>query len=117
MLRGNALSKSKVSIDYAAYFSAHSSAVGTNDQFISSRSSGGKVDVYLPEARLEIGASYGRSLEGKHTNSYGTHVWWEPATVPLKIRSEYAHAAHSQGYWVEADYRLSRFNGEESLIG
>lgn len=117
MLRGNALSKAKVSIDYAAYFSAHSSAVGTNDQFVSSRSSGGKVDVYFPEARLEVGASYGRLLEGKQNNTYGTHVWWQPASEPLRIRSEYAHGAHSQGYWVEADYRLSKFNGADSLIG
>jgi hypothetical protein len=44
-------------------------------------------------------------------------VWWTPVSIPLKIRSEYAHGPHSQGYWVESDYRLSQFKGENSLIG
>jgi len=37
--------------------------------------------------------------------------------VPLKFRSEYAHGAHAAGYWIETDYRLSKFGGPESLIG
>jgi hypothetical protein len=113
MLRGNAFSTEKVSINYAAYFSAGS----TVKEFTSLRSSGGQVNVYLPNARLEIGTSYGRSLEHDQSNYFGTHVWWEPAKVPMKIRSEYAHGPHSQGYWAEMDYRLSQFHGEESLIG
>jgi len=113
MLRGNAFSTEKVSINYAAYFSAGS----TVKEFQSSRSSGGQVNAYFPNARLEIGTSYGRSLEHDQSNFFGTHVWWEPAKVPMKIRSEYAHGPHSQGYWAEMDYRLSQFHGEESLIG
>jgi hypothetical protein len=113
MLRGNAFSTEKVSINYAAYFSAGS----TVKEFQSARSSGGQLNVYLPNARLEIGTSYGRSLEHDQSNYFGTHVWWEPAKVPMKIRSEYAHGPHSQGYWAEMDYRLSQFHGEESLIG
>jgi hypothetical protein len=113
MLRGNAVSTENVSVSYAAYFSAGS----TNEQFVSSRSSGGQASVYFPNARLEIGTSYGRLLEGQQANAYGTHVWWEPASIPLKIRSEYAHGPHSQGYWTEAAYRLSQFRGDDSLIG
>ena len=113
MARGNAYSTGNVSIDYAAYFSAGS----TNEQFVSSRSTGGRVNVYLPKARLEIGTSYGRLLEHVQQNFYGTHVWWLPKQIPLKIRSEYAHGGHSQGFWIETDYRLSQFHGEESLIG
>jgi len=113
MLRGNAWSTSKVSIDYAAYFSAGS----TNEQFQSSRASGGRVNAYFPHARLEIGTSYGHLLEHKQENFYGAHVWWEPAQVPLRVRSEYAHGEHSQGLWIEGDYRLSQFGGAESLIG
>jgi hypothetical protein len=113
MARGNAYSTDKISIDYAAYFSAGS----TNEQFVSSRSTGGRVNVYLPKARLEIGASYGRLLEHVQQNFYGTHVWWLPEQIPLKIRAEYAHGEHSQGFWIETDYRLSQFHGEESLIG
>src|SRR6185437_6701873 len=54
-LRGSAISRSKYSIDYAAYFSARSG----NENFNSARSSGGRVNLYLPEQRLEIGTSYG----------------------------------------------------------
>jgi hypothetical protein len=113
MLRGNAFSTEKVSINYAAYFSAGS----TVKEFQTSRSSGGQVNVYFPNARLEIGTSYGRSLEHDQSNAFGTHVWWEPAKIPMKIRSEYAHGPHSQGYWAEMDYRLSQWHGADSLIG
>jgi len=113
MARGNIFSRENVSISYAGYFSAGS----TNKQFQSIRSTGGQVNVYLPKARLEIGTSYGRLLEGNQSNAFGTHVWWEPAKIPLQIRSEYAHGSHSQGYWIETDYRLSQFHGPESLIG
>jgi hypothetical protein len=112
-VRGNVYSTGNVSISYAAYVSAGS----TNKQFQSSRSAGGQGYVYFPKTRLEIGASYGRLREGNHSNAFGTDVWWEPAKVPLKIRSEYAHQPHSQGYWIETDYRLSQFHGAESLIG
>ena len=113
MLRGSAVSTPKFSIDYAAYFSAKS----TNMQFNAERSTGGRVSIYLPEKRLEIGTSYGRLLEGEQTNYFGAHVWWLPANSSFKLRSEYAHGTHSQGYWIETDYRLSRFGGAETLIG
>jgi len=113
MLRGSAISRQNYSISYAAYMSAGS----TNSRFPASRSTGGQLNVYIPNARLEIGASYGRLLETAKMNAIGTHVWWEPASLPLKIRSEYAHGPHSQGYWVEGDYRLSQFGGENSFIG
>ena len=112
-VRGNIYSNNNVSISYAAYVSAGS----TNKQFQSSRSVGGQGYAYFPKARLEVGASYGRLREGNHSNAFGMHVWWEPAKVPLKIRSEYAHGPHSQGYWIETDYRLSQFHGPDSLIG
>ena len=113
MVRGNAYSTENVSVSYAAYFSAGS----TNEQFRSTRATGGQASVYFPKARLEVGTSYGRSLEADQSNSYGFHVWWEPAKIPLKIRSEYAHGEHSQGYWIESAYRLSQFGGEESWLG
>jgi hypothetical protein len=113
MLRGNAYSTEKASISYAAYFSADSHV----KQFQSSRSSGGQVSVYFPKARLEVGTSYGRLLEGDKSNSFGGHVWWELAKIPLKIRSEYARDSHAQGYWVESAYRLSQIHGGDSWIG
>jgi hypothetical protein len=113
MLRGSAVSTPAYSVDYAAYFSARSG----NQQFDSERSAGGRLATYLPRQRLELGASYGRALQGVHSNYSGMHVWWEPESIPFKLRSEYAHGPHSQGYWIEADYRLSRFGGYESPIG
>jgi len=113
MIRGSAVSTENYSVDYAAYFSANS----TNEQFQSTRSTGGRVDIYFPKLRLELGTSYGRSLVAVETNSYGVHVWWEPPKTELKLRSEYAHSASAEGYWIETDYRLSRFGGPESIIG
>lgn len=112
-LRGSAISRPKYSIDYAAYFSAESA----NEEFSSARSSGGRVSLYLPEQRLEVGTSYGRLLQGTHENFFGIHVWWEPKDTGFKLRSEWARGAHGQGYWVEADYRPMQFGGYNSWIG
>src|ERR1700755_110583 len=113
MLRGSAVSHPKYSIDYAAYFSASS----TNEQFNSERSAGGRVDLYLPEQRLEVGLSYGRLLQDTQENFYGAHVWWEPKNTAFRLRSEYARGHHAQGYWIEADYRTQAFGGLNSFIG
>jgi hypothetical protein len=102
MLTGNAVSTEKFSVSYSAYYSAGS----TNVQVKSQRGSGGQVSVYFPNAGLEVGTSYGHRLDSVHENDFGTHVWWEPAKGPVAIRSEYAHAPNSQGYWIEADFRL-----------
>jgi hypothetical protein len=113
MLRGSAFSARRLSVNYAAYFSASS----TNPQFASERSSGGQGSLYFPDARLEVGASYGRLLQGSEGNFEGAHLWWEPANTSFRLRSEYAHGPHSQGYWLEADYRLARFGGEDTVAG
>ncbi len=112
-VRGSLYSRSKVSIDYASYFASNVS--GT--QFKSSRASGGRGEVYFPVLGLEIGGSYGHMFEGNHPNAWGFDVWWQPRHGPLEIKSEYAHGTHSQGYWVETGYRLSRFSGPDSAIG
>jgi hypothetical protein len=112
-LRGSVFSTQHVSFDYAAYFSAAS----TNEQFSAERASGGRGSFYFPTARLEVGASYGRLLQGTQQTFSGVHVWWEPENTSLRLRSEYAHGPHSSGYWIEADYRLSRFNNGESFVG
>jgi hypothetical protein len=112
-LRGSAVSNEKFSIDYAAYFSARSG----NEQFNSARSSGGRVSLYLPRQRLEIGTSYGRLLQGTHENFSGVHVWWEPKDTGFRLRSEWARGAHGNGYWIEADWRMKQFGGYNSWIG
>ncbi len=113
MLRGNAYGSSKVQVNYTTYFSAERST----GQFQAGRSAGERVEVYLPHADLEIGSSYQHFLQGERKDTWGTHVWWTPAASGLRIRSEYAHGAHAQGYWVETSYRLSRFGGMNSIAG
>jgi hypothetical protein len=114
MMRGSAVSTANFSVDYAAYFSANS----TNPQFKSTRASGGRVEIYFPKQGLEIGTSYARALTQVPSNSYGMDLWWEPIGTPFRFRSEYAHSAHADGYWIEADYRLSAWGGgPDTLIG
>ncbi|HEY2857381.1 MAG TPA: hypothetical protein VGJ21_03135 [Terracidiphilus sp.] len=113
MLRGSLWSNSNANVTYAGYFSAAS----TNQQFDSERSAGGQGSVYLPRARVEIGASYGRLLQNTHENFAGTHLWWEPADSNLRIRSEYAQGEHGRGYWIEGAYRLARIHSEDSILG
>lgn len=112
-LRGSAVSTPTFSIDYAAWYSAHSG----NEQFNAKRSAGERTDVFLPKQRLEIGASWDRLLEGTRENFYGTHLWWQPTDTAFRLRSEFARGAHGHGYWAEADYRLERFGGAESFVG
>lgn len=113
MVRGVLLAKPAIHLDYIGYFSASSTAA----QFQAGRAAGYRIDLYFPGKRVEIGNSYGRFLQGTHNNSTGAHFWWQPWRFPLEVRSEYAHGAHAQGYWIENAYRLSQWRGPESLIG
>ena len=113
MLSGSAIARDKYSISYNAWFSTRSG----NTQFNSQRGSGGRVSLYLPEKRLEVGLSYDRLLQGVRENFYGAHVWWEPADTAFRLRSEFARGHHAQGYWVEAEYRTQAFGGLDSWVG
>jgi hypothetical protein len=109
MVRGNAYGDASVSFDYAGYFSAQS----TNEQLASTRTSGGRIEAFLPRIGLELGASFNWILTGKHSANIGANLWLTPPGSPFRLRSEYAHSQNSSGYWIEADYRLSRFGGGE----
>jgi hypothetical protein len=113
MVSGSAYSSNKVSVAYNAWFSSRSN----NYYFTAQRTSGGRVSVYFPESRVEIGASYDRRLQNPNENFFGTHVWWEPPDTGLRVRSEYSLGQHAQGYWIQADYRTHAFGGPESVIG
>ncbi len=113
MVRGSAVSTPDFSLDYAAYYSAASS----NQNFASDNSWGGRSSIYLPRGRFELGASFARVAAGERTNNVAIHAWWEPAETFFKLRSEYDHGTHAQGYWMEADYRLAHFSGPETPIG
>lgn len=112
MLRGSAASARSFNLEYAAYYSAAS----TNEQLNSERSAGGRTSVYLPAARLEVGASFNRLLQGGRENFSGVHVWWEPADSSFRLRSEFARGAHARGYWIETGYRRNRFGSDEGIF-
>jgi hypothetical protein len=113
MVRGALIAKPAFHLNYIGYFSASSNA----PQFQAGRQAGYRFDAYFPNKRVEVGTSYGRFLQGTHSNSSGAHFWWLPYRFPLEVRSEYAHGAHAQGYWIESTYRLSQWRGPDSLIG
>src|SRR6202453_1632188 len=111
MVRGALLAKPAFHLNYIGYFSASSNA----PQFQAGRAAGYRFDAYFPNKRVEVGTSYGRFLQGTHNNSSGAHFWWLPYGFPLEVRSEYAHGAHAQGYWIESTYRLSQWGGPDSF--
>jgi len=113
MLRGNAIQRNKYSIDYSYFYSTRSA----NEQFSAHRGTGGSARLYLADQHLELGLSYDRLLQGTRENFYGAHLWWEPRDTAFRLRSEFARGHHAQGYWIEADYRLQRFGGAESVVG
>jgi hypothetical protein len=113
MLRGVAVDKKNWQLHYTAYFSARSDS----HQFNAGRTAGGRVGVFVPRTRLEVGMSYQRFLQDLHLNSWGAYLVWQPAGAPLDLRAEYAHTRGGQGYWLEGAYRFSKFNGPSSWIG
>ena len=112
-LRGSLIRRRHYSFDYASWFSASS----TNAQFKAERSSGFRGSFYFPSQRLEVGASYGRLLQGNHENFIGTHLWWATKDAGLRFRSEFAHGQHAYGYWFEVDSRPFAFGNQESFTG
>jgi hypothetical protein len=113
MVRGVAVSKKDWQLSYTTYFSALVNA----RQFGAGRTAGGRVGVFVPRTRLEVGVSYQRFLQARHLNSWGTYLVWEPNSAPLEVRAEYAHTLGGQGYWLEGAYRFSRFRGPSSWLG
>ena len=112
-LRGSLVARPQWSIDYAGWFSAHSA----NEQFHSERSTGVRLNLYLPRQRLELGSSYGRLLENPREDFVGAHLWWATPESSFHLRSEFEQGEHARGYWIEATYRLQAFGGEDSFIG
>ena len=100
MLRGVATQKPRYSLQYTAYFSAHSKI----NQLQAARVAGGDASVYLPQARLEIGTSYQRFLEDRRINSIATYVSWQSASQPIDLKAEYDRSHNGNGYWLETAY-------------
>lgn len=107
MLRGGfPAGTEKVNFNYAAYFSSNN----TNHILVTDRSTGGRIGLFFPGPRLEIGASFQQVLQLDHPHSAGLHFEWQPNRLPLTLRSEFVRQSGTKGdgYWFESVYRLSQ---------
>jgi hypothetical protein len=105
MFRGGFTVNPRANVNYALYVSATSIGIGSVD---SERHVGGRMGFFLPGPRLEAGASWQRTLQDARRNAFGFHMGWQPAKVPLNLRSEFARSFEGSGYWIEGAYRLSQ---------
>jgi hypothetical protein len=109
MVRGGFQATSGININYAAYFSALSTITLSNvTPLDSDRSAGGRLGIFIPNARLEIGGSFQHLLQNERSNSFGFHGGWQPPALPLELRGEYQRSASGSGYWIEPAYRLTQ---------
>jgi hypothetical protein len=104
MLRGGFQATRQLNLNYAVYYSALSTASPMD----SDRFAGGRVGVFVPKARLEIGGSFQHRLQDERSNLFGFHMIWQPQALPLDIRAETARSRQGSGYWIEPAYRLSQ---------
>jgi hypothetical protein len=105
MFRGGFAVNAHANVNYALYVSATSIGISSVD---SERHVGGRMGFFLPGPRLEAGASWQRTLQDARRNAFGFHMGWQPAKVPLNLRSEFARSFEGSGYWIEGAYRLSQ---------
>jgi hypothetical protein len=105
MLRGGFPVNAEANMNYAVYVSATSVGISSVD---SERHVGGRMGFFLPGPRLEVGGSWQRTLQDDRRNAFGFHMGWQPAKLPLNLRSEFAHSFEGSGYWIEGAYRLSQ---------
>jgi hypothetical protein len=101
MLHGVMYSAPGWRLTYNAYYSASSNL----EQFAAGRAAGGQASIFIPNSRFEFGASYQRFLQGTHLNTEGVHMAWQPWSVPVDARGEFAHSPSGYGYWIELAYR------------
>ena len=107
MLRGGIAASQRISLNYAAYFSALSNA----DHFESERLAGMRAGVFLPRERLEIGMSVQHQLQDQRLSRYGLYLQWQPLRVPFELRSEGAYSEEEgNGLWIEGAYRFRNAN-------
>lgn len=104
MFRGGFSLNAKANLNYSTYFSA-----GTENRVLEAdRLVGGRLGFFFPGPRIEVGTSWQKSLQEERANAFGFHFAWQPAAVPLNLRSEYARSNLGSGYWIAGAYRLSQ---------
>jgi len=104
MLRGGFKAAPQFNVNYAVYYSALSTASPVD----SSRFAGGRVGIFVPKARLEVGGSFQHLLQDERSNLFGFHLIWQPQALPFDLRAETARSRRGRGYWIEPAYRLSQ---------
>ena len=92
-------------MNYVLYVSATSIGISSVD---SERHVGGRMGFFFPSPRLEVGGSWQRTLQDDRKNAFGFHASWQPAKLPLSLRSEMTRSFEGSGYWIEGAYRLSQ---------
>ena len=105
MLRGGFPVNAKANLNYAVYVSAVSTG---HSNLESDRNVGGRVGVFLPGPRVEVGTSWQKLLQDERTNAFGFYAAWQPQRLPLNMHGEYARSNQGSGYWVDGAYRLSQ---------
>ncbi len=112
MLRGAASLSPKVNLTYAGYYSIPTSwKLMTSD-----RRAGGRASLFFPNQRIEIGASFSRTLGDLPYNMFGMDATWNLKKIPLDIRAEgLRNAVLGSGYWVEGAYRLNKLGSSAFL--
>jgi hypothetical protein len=107
MLRGGfpVTANAKANLNYALYVSALSTG---HNNLEADRDVGGRMGIFLPALRVEVGASWQKLLQDERTNSFGFHFAWQPTRLPLSVHSEYARSSRGSGYWIDGAYRLSQ---------
>jgi len=104
MVRGGFQARPQFDINYTVYFST----VVTTTPVDSDRFAGGRTGIFVPKARLEVGASFQHLLQQERSNLFGFHAIWQPTALPLDLRWEYARSKRGSGYWLEPAYKLSQ---------
>jgi len=112
MFRGVAVARPTWNLTYTAY----ASALTTTENLQAGRAVGGRVGLFLPQAGLEVGASYQRFLQNGDSNITGTYFAWQPPRIPLDVRAEYAHSPGGQGYWLEGAYHVAATRDEDTWL-
>jgi hypothetical protein len=105
MLRGGFPVNARANLNYAVYVSAISTG---HSNLESDRNVGGRMGVFLPGPRVEVGGSWQKLLQDGRTNAFGFYSAWQPQRLPLSMHAEYARSNRGSGYWVDGAYRLSQ---------
>jgi len=112
MVRGGFDATPGIEINYATYFST----LSTDTPFDSQRMAGMRAGIFLPGPRVEFGGSFQHLLQDDRTNAFGFHGAWQPPSLPLDVRAEYANSHEGSGYWVESAYRLSQVPVQHDVL-